>query len=143
MKGMFFSFTTQSVSGQKLGEREGAMDTWWDHIVLPMGCEQDCVNACVIRTRWDIEDRPIGIVTVHRQSHAIEVPNRRLEDNEMQSSRRLFAVMVTALGGPAQSQQEADRWGMPWTPGPHTRSFFVASMSPDRPADNLGNVSRP
>ena len=96
MKGMFFSFTAQSVSGQKLGEREGAMDTWWNHVVLPMGREQDCVNACVIRTRWDIEDRPIGIVTVHRQSHAIEVPNRRLEDNEMQSSRRLFAVMVTA-----------------------------------------------
>ncbi|HEY4386681.1 MAG TPA: hypothetical protein VGN34_19675, partial [Ktedonobacteraceae bacterium] len=72
------------------------MDTWWDHVVLPVGREQDCVNACVMRTRWDIEDRPIGIVPVHRQPHAIEVPNRRLEDNEMQSSRRLFAVMVTA-----------------------------------------------
>src|SRR5260370_16704400 len=72
------------------------MVPWWNQVVLPVGREQDRVNACVMRTRWDIEHRPIGIVTVHREPHAIEVLNRRLEDKEMQPCSRLFAVMVTA-----------------------------------------------
>ncbi len=34
-------------SGKKLGEREGAMATWWYQIVLSVGCMQDRVNAGV------------------------------------------------------------------------------------------------
>ena len=82
MKGMFFSFTAQSVSGQKLGEREGAMATRWNHVVLPVGREQDRVEACVVGARCDIEGL-IGIVTVHSEPRAIEVPNRRLEDKKV------------------------------------------------------------
>ena len=37
----------QAVSGQELGEREGAMATWWNQIVLPVGRMQDRVDAGV------------------------------------------------------------------------------------------------
>ena len=35
------------VSGKELGEREGAMATWWNQIVLPVGRVQDRVDAGV------------------------------------------------------------------------------------------------
>ena len=83
---MFFSFIASLVSSQKLGQREGAMATRWNQVVLPMGREQDRVDARADRTRRELECRPIGIVTVHREPCAIEVSNRRLEDNEVHSS---------------------------------------------------------
>ena len=71
------------------------MATRWTHEVLPVGREQDCVNACVIRTRWDIEDRPIGIVAVHREPCAIEVANRRLEDDKVHASSGFGAEVIS------------------------------------------------
>jgi hypothetical protein len=41
----------QSVSSQELGEREGAMETRWNQVVLPVGREQDRVDACVVGVR--------------------------------------------------------------------------------------------
>ncbi|HEY4384135.1 MAG TPA: hypothetical protein VGN34_06625, partial [Ktedonobacteraceae bacterium] len=67
----------------------------WNQVVLPVGREQDRVNAGVGGARCDGEGL-IGIVAIHREPNTIEDCNRRLEHNEMQSSRRLFAVMVTA-----------------------------------------------
>jgi hypothetical protein len=37
----------RAISSQKLGEREGAMVPRWNQVVLPVGREQDCVNAGV------------------------------------------------------------------------------------------------
>jgi hypothetical protein len=79
---MFFSFTAQPVSGQKLSEREGAMKTRWNHVVLPVGREQDRVDAGVGGARCDGEGL-IGIVAVHREPNAIEDCNRRLEHNKV------------------------------------------------------------
>src|SRR5258707_1208566 len=73
----------QAVSGQELGEREGAMATRWHQIVLPVGREQDRVDAGVGGARRDREGL-IGIVAVHREPNAIEDGNRRLEDDEVQ-----------------------------------------------------------
>src|SRR5258706_12888322 len=90
---MFFSFTASLVSGQKLGEWEGAMATRWNHVVLPVGREQDRVDAGVGGARCDGEGL-IGIVAVHREPNAIEDCNRRLEDYEVQPGSWLAAVVV-------------------------------------------------
>lgn len=58
------------------------MATRWNQVVLPVGREQDRVEACVVGARCDIEGL-IGIVTVHSEPRAIEVPNRRLEDKKV------------------------------------------------------------
>ncbi len=94
-RGSFLSITAQSVSGEKLGEREGAMATRWDQVVLPVGRVQDRINACIGRARRELKDRPIGIVAIHREPCAIEVPNRRLEDYKVQSSRGLGAEVIS------------------------------------------------
>jgi site-specific DNA recombinase len=38
----------QLASGQELGEREAAMATWWNQIVLPVGRVQNRVDACAV-----------------------------------------------------------------------------------------------
>src|SRR5260221_6272233 len=85
----------QAVSGQELGEREGAMATRWDQVVLPVGREQDRINACVVGARGEIEYRPIGIVAVHCEPCAIEVSNRRLEDDKVHSSSGFGAEVIS------------------------------------------------
>ena len=95
---MFFSFTASLVSSQKLGQREGAMATRWNQVVLPMGRVQDRVDAGVGGARCDGEGL-IGIVTVHREPNAIEDCNRRLEHNEMHPGSWLAAVPVSARVG--------------------------------------------
>ena len=74
------------------------MATRRNHVVLPVGREQDRVKACVVGARCDIEGL-IGIVTIHSESRAIEVPNRRLEDNEVHPSSWLAAVPVSGRVG--------------------------------------------
>ena len=81
--------------GKKLGEREAAMAPRWDQIVLPVGRIQNRINACVVRARGETQDRPIGIVAVHGEPCAIEVSNRRLEDNEVHSSSGLGAEVIS------------------------------------------------
>jgi hypothetical protein len=96
--GVFFSFTAQSVSGQKLSEREGAMATRGNQVVLPVGREQDRVKACIVGARGDRQGL-IGIVTIHSEPRAIEVPNRRLEDKKVHPSRWLAAIPVSGRVG--------------------------------------------
>ena len=58
------------------------MKTRWNHVVLPVGREQDRVDAGVGGARCDGEGL-IGIVAVHREPNAIEDCNRRLEHNKV------------------------------------------------------------
>ena len=71
------------------------MATRGNEVVLPVGREQDRVEACVVGARGEIEDRSIGIMTVHGEPRAIEVSNRRLEDNEVHSSSGLGAEVIS------------------------------------------------
>ena len=74
------------------------MATRWNHVVLPVGREQDRVDAGVGGARCDREGL-IGIVAVHREPNAIEDCNRRLEDYEVQPGSWLAAVPVSARVG--------------------------------------------
>ena len=55
----------------------------WNQVVLPVGRKQDRVKARIARAWGDRELGAIGIDTVHRKPSAIEVPNRRLEDEKV------------------------------------------------------------
>lgn len=68
----------------------------WDQIILPVGREQDRINAGVVRTRGNTQVRPIGIVAVHRKPGAIEVANRRLEDDKVHASSGPGAIVVSS-----------------------------------------------
>lgn len=70
------------------------MATRRNHVVLPVGREQDRVDAGVGGARCDGEGL-IGIVAVHREPNAIEDCNRRLEHNEVHPSSGLAAVPVS------------------------------------------------
>ena len=69
------------------------MKTRWNQVVLPVGREQDRVDAGVGGARGDGEGL-IGIVAVHREPNAIEDCNRRLEDDEVQPGGGRAAVVV-------------------------------------------------
>ena len=81
--------------GEKLGEREAAMATRWDQVILPVGREQDRINACAVGARGEFEYRPIGIMAVHREPCAIEVANRRLEDDKVHASSGPGAEVIS------------------------------------------------
>jgi hypothetical protein len=72
------------MSGEQLGEREGAMAPRGNQVVLPVSREQDRINACAVRTRGDTQDRPIGIVAVHSWDWPGEVSThmQRLEETD-------------------------------------------------------------
>jgi len=69
-----------------------------NQIVLPVGRVQDRVDSGVVGPRCDAEC-PVGIVTIHRETCAIEIANRRWKDDEVQSSCRLRAVSVSSRVG--------------------------------------------
>ena len=74
------------------------MATRRHQVVLPVGREQDRVNAGVGGARGDGEGL-IGIVAVHREPNAIEDCNRRLEHEAVYPGRRPVAVPVAARVG--------------------------------------------
>ena len=70
------------------------MDTRRNQVVLPVGRLQYRIDASIVGAGRDVEGL-VGIVSVHGEPCAIEVSNRRLEDDKVYSSSGFGAEVIS------------------------------------------------